>query len=264
MKTLLVTAAAIAAGWLSLFAGCGFLPESNQPGLVRLNLTDSPGDYEAVSISIGEVSVRKQDDPSVRWTTFPLNSHDFDLICLQNGQTAMMGEEKLDPGVYSQMRLRIESASVSVAGQIYELEIPETNSGFELDLADFEVKPGLTYDLILDFDTARSIIRTASREQLIGYRLDPVIRASLQANTGAVRGLVSDGTHLPRAFAIAGRDTVSRTLVDTVTWEFLLGYLPGGTYLVVVEDTTGAGASYREVTVTAGRTVDLGELALLD
>ena len=67
---------------------------------------------------------------------------------------------------------------------------------------------------------------------------------------------------MPVALAIAGADTVSRTLVDSVTWEFLLGYLPEGTYTVVVEDTTGSGAMFQEVAVRIGQTIDLGMLTL--
>jgi DNA gyrase inhibitor GyrI len=83
-----------------------------------------------------------------------------------------------------------------------------------------------------------------------------------KALTGAIGGVVTNHTNAPVAYAIADTDTVTSSPVNPDTGEFTLAFLPGGTYAVVVSDTTGVAYTSPSVTVTAGQKTLLGDITL--
>lgn len=252
---------------LTALLSCGGSTDEGDLGLVRINLTDAPGPFEAVEVTVNEVSIHFAEgtgEDEGEWIIFPMESQVFDLMNLQNGRTALLGEEHLEPGIYSQIRLKIDAASVTIDGEEHDLDVPVgAKSGLKLNLFGFVVESGLEYDMVIDFDASRSVFIKGPEDNPTGYQLQPVIRATFEANTGAIEGSISDVTNLPTVMAITGTDTVG-TIPDGTTGEFLLGYLPAATYTVEASDTTGAMAEVTGVEVTVGTTVDVGELTLTE
>ncbi len=245
---------------LFIIPGCSknITSSSENKGVLKINLTDAPGNYEAVNITFSEVSVKFEND----WKIINNQTQTFNLLTLTNGKTALLGESELEPGKYNQIRLKISAAEVVYKGQTFTLTVPSgAHSGLKFGPS-FNIEPGITYKLIVDFDANKSIVPQGQRNNYKGFILKPFIRVIPEAETGAISGTVANGENSPIAYAIAGTDTVTSTVVDTTTCNFVLGYLPEGLYTVNITDTEGKSYTKSGVTVTAGKTTSIGEITL--
>jgi hypothetical protein len=101
------------------------------------------------------------------WIVVVNQTQTADLIELQN-VSQVLGRKTLDAGNYTQIRLKIDSGTVTVDGQEHELGIPsevlKLNRGFTL-------RSGDTLQLTLDFDVEKSLVQTGAGQ----YKLQPVI-----------------------------------------------------------------------------------------
>lgn len=79
-------------------------------GTLGIGLTDTPGDYDHVFVTIKEVQVKKGlNNGESGWLTgFEVNET-FDLLELQNGAIADLGLTELEAGKYNQLRLILSS-----------------------------------------------------------------------------------------------------------------------------------------------------------
>ena len=176
-------------------------------------LTDAPGDYEQVPITIASVEANLVSTPTVQpagdggaggawssggggasgggvgvagasgapaaddveaaalgWRTLVDTPGTYDLLELQGGVTAALGDAEIPAGTYSQLRLVLSDASVVVDGETFELTVPSgEQSGLKLNF-DFVVESGKTYQMLLDFDAQSSIKKAGPK-----YLLTPVI-----------------------------------------------------------------------------------------
>jgi hypothetical protein len=115
----------------------------------------------------------------------------------------------------------------------------------------FQIQPDMTYELLLDFDADKSIIKKGNGQ----YQMKPVIRVIVMATSGSISGMVNPKS--TEAFALANLDTVAYTHSDTSGYFKLIG-LPEGSYsaLIVADDTTYADTTFSDVAVVAGQTTD--------
>ena len=118
---------------------------------------------------------------------------------------------------------------------------------------------GITYKLWLDFDAARSVVETGSGK----YNLKPVIKRTFtEAQSGAIRDVVTPAKSLPAVFFITGVDTVATTYADEAG-NFLLKGVPEGTYTVSFDPKDGFDPFQKtSVSVVTGAVTDLGVVAL--
>lgn len=107
------------------------------------------------------------DTGTAGWTVVVSQPTRVDLMELI-GVSADIGQAMADPGRYTQIRLKIDSGTITVDNTTYNLTVPggvlRLNRGFELE-------PGETLRLTLDFNVEKSVIRTGSGR----YSLKPVI-----------------------------------------------------------------------------------------
>ncbi|MCH7782316.1 DUF4382 domain-containing protein [candidate division KSB1 bacterium] len=68
--------------------------------LLKINLTDAPGEFEEVNITFSEVSALFGN----QWIIISSQSQTFDLLTLSNGRTALLGEAEVEAGRYQQIR----------------------------------------------------------------------------------------------------------------------------------------------------------------
>ncbi|MDP2983747.1 MAG: DUF4382 domain-containing protein [Candidatus Latescibacter sp.] len=227
-------------------------------GTVKVHLTDGPGDFEKVNITFSEITANLKTGEE-NWIVINNQSQTLDLLTLTNGITSVLGEKQLDPGQYGQIRLKITKAEVVVKGTTYTLDVPSgATSGLKLG-SGFTILPGITTELVVDFDAARSIHAMGNKQN---YKLNPVLRLIVKAESGAVSGKVVNYQNSPLAYAIAGTDTVASALVKKDSGGFLLGFLPAGSYTVAVADTLNKKFSRADVMVTVGNTTNLGDITL--
>ncbi|MFA6472385.1 MAG: DUF4382 domain-containing protein [Candidatus Latescibacterota bacterium] len=232
--------------------------ENSSTGSLKVQLTDAPGYFDKVNITFSEITANLQTGGE-NWIVINNQPQTFDLLALSNGVTSLLGEKQLDPGQYGQIRLKITNAEVVVDGTTYPLDVPSgATSGLKLGNG-FTIEAGITTELIVDFDAARSI-HTMGQNQ--GYKLDPMLRLIAKAQSGAISGKVLNYQNAPVAYAIAGTDTVTSTIVKEDSGNFLLGFLPAGSYTVAVVDTLNKKFTKTDVSVTIGNTTNAGDITL--
>ena len=175
------------------------LDDSDKTGNIRTYLTDAPGDFDEVWVTISAVEIHGYHgtysydgadggvagdggveadsgpegyaEPEASWETLVDETQTLDLLTLQNDVTAVLGDAEVEPGEYSQLRLIVDSASVVVGEEEEDLTIPSgTQTGIKINL-DFEVLPETEYVIVLDFDAAESVKETGQ-----GHLMQPMIK----------------------------------------------------------------------------------------
>lgn len=217
-------------GWavisiVALLCSCEF----DKNARVEVWLTDSPGDYQEVNVEIEGVEIHASEvDNGSGWKSLDVDKRIVNLLDLTNGKDTLLGSIEIPSGKISQIRLKLgDNNSVKVGGKVYDLNIPSgSQSGLKLKLNERFVE-GVTYEILLDFDVARSIVLTGSNQ----YKLKPVIRTITEAQTGAIKGVVDPKEATPAIYAINGSDTLGTTYTDS-EGHFLLKGIPAGTYEV--------------------------------
>lgn len=251
--------AAITLGALVL-AGCKESATDPETGkaVLRIYLTDAVAQYDAVNITFTEVSAHIDS----AWLVLNNQTQTVNLLDWNNGKTLLLGQAEVEAGKYTQIRLKMQDASVVWNGQTFPMNVPSgAQSGLKL-LTNFDVAVGSTYDLVLDFDAERSVVVNGPRSKPTGFKLKPTIRAAAVALTGSISGTVSNPAHLPTAYAIANNDTVTSSFVDPASGFFRLAFLPPQSYTVVIADTTGKSFAKAGVVVVAGRENAIGNISL--
>ena len=168
-KIILIGIVAVLVG-ASIFSGC--LQQGK--GTLKLQITDDPGDLNIThaNITISQVQVHMSagggNNTTAGWYTVVNESQTFDLIALENA-TEVFGSANLSAGMYTQIRLTIESCVITVNGTEYDCKVP---SGTIKLITPFVIQANQTLTLTLDFDAKKSIVPKGNNE----YTLKPVIK----------------------------------------------------------------------------------------
>jgi len=241
--------------------------EQDGAGMARLEvrLTDDPGNYEAVWVDIQDVQVKSSDEDSENgWMSLDINEGKYDLLQLTDGLDTLLGTADLPAGRISQIRLVLgDDNTVEVDGETHDLNTPSAQqSGLKIQI-NADLDAGESYTVLLDFDAARSVVRTGNGK----YNLKPVIRANVELTeddndeTG-IKGKIDPAASKSVIYAIIGIDSTS-TQADTVTGNFLIGDLTNGTYKVsIVPDAEYEPKEINNVQVLDGQMTDLGTITL--
>jgi hypothetical protein len=236
----------------ALIIGCSESTDSSGTGKLNILLTDAPASFNSVNVVFREISAHIDSD----WVQILNEPEDIDLLQYSNGETFLLASEDIDPGHYTQIRLIIDSAYVTIGDTSEELTVPSSaKTGLKYG-PQFSIEEGSTYTLVIDFNADKSVVKNGQ-----GYALKPHIRVIAQALSGSISGTVLNPSANPVATAVKESDTYS-TSVDTSTGDFVLAFLPEGTYSVAIEDTNGLSFSNDNVTITPGQDNDLGNLTL--
>jgi len=242
-----------------LIASCS---EDSNTARLEIRLTDAPGDYEEVNIDIQEVKVHASEgEQSSGWQTLDINEGIYNLLDFTNGLDTLLGSAELPAGKVSQIRLILgDNNTLKQNDQVYDLTTPSAQqSGLKLNVQAM-LTEGVTYSILLDFDVARSIVRTGNGK----YLLKPVIRAIAEATSGAIEGTVSIPQSTPAVYAIHEQDTVGTSFANDLG-KFMIKGIPAGTYTLsfapatgyIIEDLAG-------VVVTTGSVTKVGEVTVVE
>ncbi len=239
-------------GW-----SCG---NSDQPAKLHVRLTDAPGDYQQVNIDIQQVEVHSESgNQTSGWKSLEVQRGIYNLLELTNGLDTLLATAELPAGRISQIRLILgNNNTIKVADVVNPLATPSAQqSGLKLNIQ-AELKEGVTYTILLDFDAARSIVKSGNGS----YSLKPVIRAITEATSGAIKGSALPLEASPSVFAIVGSDTIASTYSDE-NGNFLLRAVPVGIYKVSFNPKAGYTNLVKEnVSVTIGQITDLGTVTI--
>jgi hypothetical protein len=169
MKKLLIIVIGILLVGSSYLSGC--IEETKGEGTLILKITDKPGDLNITEawINISSIQVHKSgNNTTAGWHTIVEEEKTFDLIKLRN-VTAFLGKENLTVGNYTQIRLNVNKALVTINETEFDLTIPSRMIKL---IKPFNITEGETTTLILDFDVNESVHKTGSDK----YMFKPVIK----------------------------------------------------------------------------------------
>ena len=187
---------------------CSDTTSLSGPAQVTVLLTDAPVDYiDEAWVDIGEVVLVSSDGEH---TVLSDDGTDgpVDLLELQSAATLVLADAEIESGSYSQLRLIVESASVSLAdphtftdgSTEKDLVIPSgAQTGIKLllsgpdDDGPLEIPPG-DLMLVVDFDASQSFVIQGNPETpagIHGMHFQPTLRVVVMDVAGSISGTVS-------------------------------------------------------------------------
>jgi hypothetical protein len=195
---------------LAACGGGGGSASTDSSGTLRLALTDAPAcGYDAVNVTIQKVRVHQSDsanpdDPN-GWSEIVLNpALRVDLLKLQNGDLAELGEVTLPTGSYNQMRLVLAENStnptVALANSVVltsdltktevALKTPSgQQSGVKAQKFKVDIAANQLANFVIDFDACKSVVVAGNSGQ---YLLKPQLNVIARYISG-VTGFVDAG-----------------------------------------------------------------------
>ncbi|MDO8727736.1 MAG: DUF4382 domain-containing protein [Candidatus Methanoperedens sp.] len=165
--------AVLVIGMVGLISGC----VQSQTGTLVMQITDAPTDLniEKASVTISNVEVHlagTNEDANATnetgWFTIVKEERTFDLIKVKD-VNELIGKSDLEAGKYTQIRLNIDKALVSINGTEYDLTIPSKTVKL---VRPFNIVENQTTTLTLDFD-AKESIKSAGKDK---YIMNPTIK----------------------------------------------------------------------------------------
>ena len=196
-------------GMASLAIACSdsTSPARGATGLLVTRLTDAPfptDQVKSVDVFVVRVDARQSDvtdadanaaldEPSAAssgWKTVATPNASFDLLSLQNGIAATLGQANLAAGTYNGFRLVIDQSkssatlkdgTVLTGGTTPGIKFPSAGqSGIKIVLAQpVKIVAGTETDLVVDFNVGQSFVLRGNTIQQNGLLFKPVIQASV-------------------------------------------------------------------------------------
>lgn len=268
-------------------AGCDDSTGVGTRTTLTVLLTDAPADYigEAM-VDIGAVELLGGSGGPVvlseNGTDGPVN-----LLDLQGAATAALANMEIEAGTYTQLRLVVESASVTLAtgyefsggGTSADLTVPSgAQTGIKLNLSagdaagtegGVEIVPGEMV-LVVDFDVNQSFViqgNPGTPAGITGVSFQPTLRVVVNDVAGSISGTVStqvDGV-VVEGLQVAAEpvdgttlepfQTITATSTTDVNGAYTFFFLVPGDYEVSVD--AGAGLTATPSTVTVGESADV-------
>lgn len=250
----------------------------------RVLLTDDPFPFDSVAsvnVFVSRVEANSQFDTTAdgNWVEISAPNTSFNLLTLQQGATAFVGEGTLDAGRYAAIRMTIDVDKSSIRyldGSDAVVHWPYPGTG-EIPLYAQVEEPlavsGTGAEIVIDFDVGRSFLYKpfGIRE----FYLIPALRAVNSAAVGAIAGTVTapdtaGSSPMPVrnanvtvywGFAASPTEAaVSATGRTDAQGRYKVAFLAPGTYTVRVEQPDLpwlAAVTTPDVPVTVGDTTRL-------
>jgi len=134
-------------------------------GNLVLQITDKPDlNIEKADVTLSNVRVHVAGAGNESgWITVVEEPKTFDLVAIKDVK-AFLGEEDLAVGMYTQIRLDVDKALVTINGTEYNLTIPSKTVKL---VRSFRIEENKTTTLTLDFDAGQSVHETGQNGQYI-------------------------------------------------------------------------------------------------
>jgi Domain of unknown function (DUF4382) len=202
-STLAIAAVALA----TACSDAGSPSTSRASGILVTSLTDAPFptdevksvdvfivrvDARAADVSDADANQALSDEASAGggWTTIGIPNKSFDLLSLQNGIVAALGQASLPAGTYGGFRLVIDqgkSAATLKTGMVLSgasspgIKFPSAGqSGIKIALSQpVVIVAGTETDLLIDFNVGQSFVLRGNSIDQNGLLFKPVINASI-------------------------------------------------------------------------------------
>ena len=229
----------------TLLAACGS-GTSTAPATMNVRLVDAPSSgYKEVNVDVRTVEIASADG----WLVLGTPNRVINLLALTGGvYDTLVDGAPLPAGHYGQMRLVLgpDNSVMLLDGTVAPLKVPSgQQSGVKLTV-NFDIQPGTTADVYIDFDAHRSVfVHEAGASGK--YILRPTVRAYDRLETGSISGTFTvDGSAAPLPGVVVTAQTVTsgtpavvRSTITDAAGHYVLDLLPrDGTYHVVSQPVT--------------------------
>jgi hypothetical protein len=244
-------------GFIGLAMGFTACKKNSDEGMAKMNvkITDSPGAYEAIYLSVKEIQILTSDGTS----TLAVGPNPFNILNFRMGKDTLIASQDIPSGNIQEVRLVLNNTGnrVKIDGATYDLTTPSgQTSGVKLKVQE-TLEAGVAYTLLLDFDAAKSVVQTGNGK----YILKPVIRAIPNAVSGAITGVITPSASSPKIYAITGTDTLGT--VSDASGKFWFPGVPAGTYKVEIQPISPyLNKTIENVAVVQGSVKDLGTITI--
>jgi hypothetical protein len=248
-------------------------------GRTAVFLTDAPFPFDLITrvdIHISEIGLSPQADTSEGlpgWVTVARPDRVFNLLDLQNGTTALLGEADVPPGDYRAVRVTFDPARSSMTDKDGGHPAINWQSKGALPTLFGLVEEAMAIDengedIVIDFDVGRSFLADGD-----GFLFIPFLRAITKTGSGSIEGtLIHAEGGAPIAVAAVGvhyasdSSSVLGPLIATsrssASGEFKASFLRPGRYTVVPEDLErDVVGPARTVVVNAGEAAQAGQFS---
>lgn len=217
---------------------------SNNPGSepqaqsFDVRMTDAPGDFEALNVTITSVDAYVE---GKGWVNLENNAQAVNVLSLRNGkETSIASKSQAETGIYSKLRVTFDQdaklqlnsnalvnfGGIILAGNQVQLNWRNnTSNQVEININE-EVSANSGAEVLLDFDVASSVQQSTDK-----FILEPTIRVMQNANTG-VKGEVS-GTNNAAVMLSDGQKMYS-TFIDA-QGRFMIRGVESGTYKLTID-----------------------------
>src|SRR5437588_11907192 len=251
---------------------------------ITVRLTDAPFPYDSlhgVTIYVVRIEASTAQDSSGGdpWAVITEPRKSFDLLALQQGTTALLGEGEMPAGRYHRVRMTIDTSLSSITWNDAAQTPAQVNwHGWSTISAFVEYPvnvPTQGADIVLDFDVGRSFqfdFYNSNNE----FDFTPQLRAINSAAAGAIAGVVTQGANGTTQPVSNAQVSVYGTYPGRADLTYLeatgrsdgdgrykVAFLPPATYVVSIEEPylpTLDSVTTSGVEVTAGNTTPLSVL----
>ena len=145
-------------------AGCSkdSSSETANSSKLEVRLIDGPGDFRKVVLDVRQVEVHLKEEKDLDgWQMLSFTPQAVNVLDYVNGRSALLVSEDFAPGDLKEIRLILGPNNYVVGrdGQQYDLKTPSgQTSGVKLKLEKATLVARQTYQLVLDFDVAKSVV----------------------------------------------------------------------------------------------------------
>lgn len=252
--------------------------DNNETATISVKLVDEPGDYQNVFVEIVDVKIKYEnddvdedgEDEEEGWESIGIiNPGVYDLLELTGGvNLELVDNEDITTGTIKQIRLILgDDNSVVLEGEseARPLNTPSAQQSGLKVMVNQPITAGFNYDFILDFDAGESIVMAGNSGNI---NLKPVLRASLEVNSGVLSGTVTNTDVAVEVSVDNGQDVVASTLAN-IDGYFEIPGLPEGIYTVTITPDSDAVPLYQvviieNVEITAGEATILETVTLVE
>ena len=245
MRSLMNLKLTLGAGMVAGLAACGG-GGSADSGTLRLALTDAPScGYDAVNVTIERVRVHQSStasDAEGGWSEIVLSpALRVDLLALQNGALAELGQVTLPTGSYNQMRLvLVENAgssplanSVVLSSDKSEVALKTPSgqqSGVKAKQFNVNIAANQLANFVIDFDACKSVVTTGSGKYILKPQLT-VIPRYISGVSGVVDLSLANGF---TSLSLQQGGVVVKATTPDSNGKFLLQPVAPGSYALVL------------------------------
>ena len=247
---------------LASLAACGGGGGGGETGTLNLALTDAPAcGYDAVNVTIEKIRVHQSSnagDSDSGWSDIVLSpALRIDLLSLQNGALAELGEVTLPTGSYQQMRLVLAdnkgatplANSVVLTSDKREIALTTPSgqqSGVKAKQFNIDIAANQLARFVIDFDACKSVVVAGNSGQ---YLLKPqlsVLPRYVSGVAGSVDLALANGF---TSLSLQQGGVVVKATAPASTGKFLLQPVAPGSYTLVMTAPNRSTAVVTQVVV---------------